>query len=167
MKLTSHGKEIIITDFDEIDALRLAVKLEADGIKYYTELAKKVGNEDMKKMLLRLAKEEEKHSAKFRAWLESRGGQANEEQDFEGIDTGVFGDIWSVDATLSKIGSDLDILSLGEWAELNSINFYKAILKNSESEPGKNTIKDIIKEEQDHLKAFARFKDLLEKKKSC
>jgi rubrerythrin len=176
MKITNQGKNLIISDFDEIEALRLAMKLEADGIKYYSELSSKTKSEDVKKILRQLIEEEEKHAEKFKAWLEEtirqkgldvEADRGDEEGPFDFIDTGVFGDIWDVEKTLSSIKSDIDALSLGEWAELNSINFYKAILEKSGNEKGKTILKGIIKEEQNHLKTFARYKELLEKKKAA
>ena len=170
MKLSNQGKDLKITDFDEANALRLAMKLEGDGIKYYSELSKRAKSEDVKKAFGRFVKEEDKHLQKFSGWLESRGVEANsgdEEGLFDFIDTGVFGDIWNVEDALSKIKTDSDALSLAEWAELNSIKFYRAILDKTANEPGKNILKDIIKQEQEHLKAFVKYKDLLDKKKPC
>lgn len=175
MKILNQGKNLIISDFNEVDALRLAIKLEADGIKYYSELAGKAQNEEVAKMLRHLAAEEERHSEKFKSWLERvieeehldvEADRGDEEGLFDFIDTGVFGDIWNVEETLSKIGTDLDAVSLGEWAELNSINFYKAMYEKTKNELGKQTLKGIVKEEQQHLKTFARYRELLEKKLS-
>lgn len=170
MKLSNQGRDIHITDFNEIEALRLAMKLESDGIDYYSELSRKTKDEKIKKDFALFIKEEGKHFDKFKGWLEGLGVEADggdEEGLFDYFDTGVFGDISSVDKTLAKIKTDLDAIALAEWAELNSIKFYKAMYDKTTNEPGKNILKDIIKQEQEHLKAFAKYKDLLEKKKPC
>jgi rubrerythrin len=170
MKLVSKGEGIILTDFDEVDALRLAMKLEKDGIKYYSELEAKSQGAEIKKTFSRFVKEESRHLEKFGGWLESLGVEADrgdEEELFDFIDTGVFGDIWKTGESLKKIRTDLDAISLGEWAELNSINFYKAMYEKTTGAPGKKILKDVIAEEQEHLKAFIRYKGLLEKGEKC
>jgi len=168
MKLESAGKDIIISDFNEAEALRLAMKLESDGIRYYTELSKKAASEDVRKMLRRLADEEAKHLGKFKDWFEKsnpgeEADRGDEEGPFDFIDSGVFGDIWKVEETLAGVKSDKDAVTLGEWAELNSIKFYRAIYEKTSDESGRKILKGIIKEEQDHLKAFARYRELLVK----
>jgi rubrerythrin len=170
MKISNNGKDLVITDFNEIEALRLAMKLEQDGIKYYSELATKSKDPLVKKAFGLLAKEEQEHFDKFKAWLDELGVEADagsEEGEFDFIDTGVFGDIWKTEDHLKKIKTDLDAISLGEWAELNSIKFYKAMYDKTVNDPGRKTLNDIIKQEQGHLKAFVRYKELLEKNKAC
>jgi rubrerythrin len=170
MKISGKGDNIIISDFNEAEALQLAMKLERDGIKYYSELSAKTKDPEVKKVFARLIAEEEKHFVRFKGLLEGLGVEADpgyEEQPLDFIDSGVFGDIMNTEKTLSKIKSDLDAVSLGEWAELNSINFYKAIHNNSNNDLGKKALKDIIRQEQEHLKAFVRYKDMLEKSKKC
>ncbi len=170
MKLLNQGKDIIITDFDEVAALRLAMKLERDGIDYYSELEHKSKDDGVRKAFGRFIKEEDKHYEKFKSLLEGLGVEAEggeEEGLLDSFDTGVFGDIWDVDKTLSKIKTDLDALALAEWAELNSIKFYKAMYDKTESQSGKDVLKGIIKEEQAHLKAFVKYRELLGKKKPC
>ena len=172
MKLSNQGKDILISDFDEVDALRLALKLEADGIRYYEELSKKTKDKDISDTFKRLIKEESKHSEKFKGWLEDavtkegldiEADRGDEESLFDFINTGVFGDIWDVDETLSNIKTDKDAISLAEWVELNSIKFYRAMYDKTGSESGKRILKDVIKEEQLHLKSFERYRELLEK----
>lgn len=170
MRVSGKGDNIILSDFDEVEALRLAMKLEEDGIKYYSELAAKSRDGGIKKVFSQFVKEESKHFDRFKGWLEGLGVEADqgvEEGLFDFIDTGVFGDIWQTEEYLKRIKTDLDALSLGEWAELNSINFYKAMYDKTGNEAGKNILKDIIKQEQEHLKAFMKYKDLVEKSKKC
>ena len=170
MKLSNQGKDIHITDFNEIEALRLAMKLESDGIDYYSELSRKTKDEKIKKDFALFIKEEGKHFDRFKGWLEGLGAEADrgdEEGLFDYFDTGVFGDISSVDKALAKIKTDLDAIALAEWAELNSIKFYKAMYDKAENVSGKEILKNIIKEEQFHLKSFERYRALLQKGKPC
>jgi rubrerythrin len=170
MKVSSVNDNIVLSDFNEADALRLAMKLERDGIKYYSELSSKTKDPEVKKAFRQFVKEEDRHLKKFGDWLNSLGIEADkgvEEGFFDFIDSGVFGDIWKTEESLKKIKTDLDALSLGEWAELNSINFYKALLDKTSSPSGKDILKEIVREEQEHLKAFIRYKDLLERSKKC
>ena len=172
MKIIQEKEGIIITDFNEAEALQLAQKIENDGIKFYLKAAEIVENPEIKKVFMELAKEEEKHVALFKGMLEKtieekgldiEANSGAEEQFFDFIGPQIFGDIFDLEKIVSSIKTDIDTVELGEDAEVNSINFYKALLKNTENEEGKKIIKDIIKEEQKHLKTFVRYREALEK----
>ena len=174
MKIIQEKEGIIITDFNEAEALQLAQKIENDGIKFYLKAAEIVENPEIKKVFKELAKEEEKHVALFKGMLEKiiaekklalEVNSGAEEQFFDFIGPQIFGDIFDLEKIVSNIKTDIDTVELGEDAEVNSINFYKAMLKNTENEEGKKVLKDIIKEEQTHLKTFLRYRDMLAKNK--
>lgn len=174
MKIIQENQDVIISDFSEAEALQLAQKIEDDGIKFYLKAAEIVENPEVKKTFKELAKEEEKHVGFFKGMLEKIIKEKNldieansgaEERFFDFIDPKIFGDIFDLEKIVSNIKTDINAVELGEDAEVNSINFYKALLKNTESEEGKKIIKDIIKEEQTHLKTFLRYRDMLAKNK--
>ncbi|MBU0686254.1 MAG: ferritin family protein [Candidatus Margulisbacteria bacterium] len=173
MKIFNEGENIVIGDFDEIEALRVAVKLENDGMKFYLKSSELAPDEETKQMFKNLVKEEAKHIQRFEKRAEEIGKAKNievdlsrggEEEFFDFIDPGVFGDTLNIEKVIAGVNNCLDALTIGEQSEVNAINFYKAILKHNDSEAGKAVIKDIIKEEQKHLKTLIKYKELLEKK---
>ncbi len=172
LKISQEKEDVIITDFNEAEALQLAQKIEDDGIKFYLKAAEIVKDTKVKEAFKMLAKEEEKHVNLFKEMLEKlikekkldlEANSGAEEHFFDFIDPQIFGDIFDLEKIVGKIESDIKAVELGEDAEVNSINFYKALLKNTENEGGKKIIKDIIKEEQEHLKTFLRYRDMLAK----
>jgi len=172
MKIFQEKEDIVITDFNEAEALQLAMKVENDGIKFYLKASEIVNDAEVKKVFKSLAKEEEKHVNLFKNMLENLIKEKNldmeansgaEEHFFDFIDPQIFGNIFELEKIVGNIKTDLNAVELGEDAEVNSINFYKALLKNTGSEEAKNIIKDIIKEEQKHLKTFLRYQEALKK----
>jgi rubrerythrin len=172
MRIIQEGDELAIADFNELEALRLALKLEDDGIKFYLRAAERAKSEDAKKVFKMLAHEEEKHVLIFKEMLEklileenfvSEADRGDEERFFDFIKPEIFGDIFDTEKIVAKIKGDIKAIELGEAAEVNTINFYKAILKNTQNEPGKEIIKEIMKEEQNHLKTFIRYREKLAK----
>ena len=172
MKIVQENQDVVISDFNEVEALQLARKIEDEGIKFYLKAAEIVENPEVKKAFKELAKEEEKHVSLFSGMLEKIIKEKNleieansgaEERFFDFIDPKIFGEIFELEKIVNNINTDINAVELGEDAEVNSINFYKALLKNTESEESKKIIKDIIKEEQKHLKTLVRYRDVLEK----
>ena len=58
---------------DSIDALRLAIMAELDAISFYTQVARSVGDEKLRKVFLDIAREE-KNPWGGVSWLASRNG---------------------------------------------------------------------------------------------
>jgi len=58
---------------DSIDALRLAIMAELDAISFYTQVARSVGDEKLRKVFLDIAREE-KNPCGGVSWLASRNG---------------------------------------------------------------------------------------------
>ena len=44
MKIEQKGNSFIITNFDEIEAYKVACKIEKEGLKFYKKLAENVDN---------------------------------------------------------------------------------------------------------------------------
>jgi rubrerythrin len=147
------GKEnIIISDFDELEVLKIAMKIEADGEKYYKSVLNKTSDERVKRTFKRLAEDESSHYEKFKGMfeVELRGRSIDpdsidsEEGLFTYFETGIF----NVDAEAKSVK---DAVLNGEIVELRSILFYKELLKISKAEGKRQMLNEIIEQEQMHF----------------
>ena len=147
------GKEdIIISDFDELEVLKIAMKIEADGEKYYKSVLNKTSDERVKRTFKRLAEDEISHYEKFKGMfeVELRGRNIDpdsvdsEEGLFTYFETGIF----NADAEAKSVK---DAVLNGEIVELRSILFYKELLKKSKTEGNRQMLNEIIEQEQMHL----------------
>ena len=58
---------MVIESLSDAEALKVAMNLEEGGIKFYRQMMAKVGSEDTRRALARLAEDEEEHLETFRA----------------------------------------------------------------------------------------------------
>jgi rubrerythrin len=148
------GKEdIIISDFDELEVLKISMKIEIDGEKYYMSAFSKTANDRLKRTFKRLAEDERAHYEKFKGLFEvalrARGiddpdSVDSEEGLYAYIDSGIF----NKDAEAKTVK---DAVMNGEIVELRSILFYNELLKNSGSDGNKQVLNEIIEQEKMHL----------------
>ena len=147
------GKEdIIISDFDELEVLKIAMKIEADGEKYYKSVLNKTSDERVKRTFKRLAEDEGAHHEKFKGMFEvelrSRSIDPDSVDGEEGLFTYFETGIFNVDAEAKSVK---DAVLNGEIVELRSILFYKELLKKSKSEGKRQMLNEIIEQEQMHF----------------
>ncbi|MBW2222022.1 MAG: ferritin family protein [Deltaproteobacteria bacterium] len=155
MKVRSTDEGIQIYDFNAAEALKIARKLEREGIKFYKEFLETVEDPKVKEVLLYLLDEEMEHLKLFEKMLEREDPESLDD-DGEGVldvvDDGVY--------TLPKseaLATDLDeAIQLGINIEKRSLSFYLEIVKHTKSEEGKNVLKIIIGEEKNHWEELKR-----------
>ncbi|MFH1709836.1 MAG: ferritin family protein [bacterium] len=147
------GKEnIVISDFDELEVLKIAMKIETDGEKYYKSVIGKSSDARVIRTFKRLAEDEHQHFEKFKGLFEvemrNRGidpdGADSEEGIFTYMDSGIF----SKDVEAKSVK---DAVLDAQIVELRSMLFYKEILKNTKKEGSKLALNEIIEQEQMHL----------------
>lgn len=170
MKIEMGEENVIISDFSEVEALRIALKIEEDGIKFYSRAEKLSGQEEVKKIYNELRHEEEKHVQTFTRWLAKlippeEIDHGDEESFFEFLDTGVFSDWWNMEQKIAAIKDPLAAIRLGIKMEQDSIAFYQALLGKTENEAGKKELAQLIKEEERHLKLLNRYEKVLSQNK--
>jgi rubrerythrin len=155
MKVRSTDEGIQIYDFNAAEALKIARKLEREGIKFYKEFLETVEDPKVKEVLLYLLDEEMEHLKLFEKMLEREDPESLDD-DGEGVldvvDDGVY--------TLPKseaLATDLDeAIQLGINIEKRSLSFYLEIVKHTKSEEGRNVLKIIIEEEKNHWEELKR-----------
>ena len=155
MKVRSTDEGIQIYDFNAAEALKIARKLEREGIKFYKEFLETVEDPKVKEVLLYLLDEEMEHIKLFEKMLEREDPESLDD-DGEGVldvvDDGVY--------TLPKseaLATDLDeAIQLGINIEKRSLSFYLEIVKHTKSEEDRNVLKIIIGEEKNHWEELKR-----------
>ena len=155
MKVRSTDGGIQIYDFNAAEALKLARKLEREGIKFYKEFLESAKDHKVKEVFLYLLDEEIEHLKLFEKMLEREDPESFDD-DGEGVldvvDDGVF--------ALPKseaLATDLDkAIQLAIDIEKRSLSFYLEIVKHTKSEEGKNVLKKIIGEEKNHWEELKR-----------
>lgn len=154
MKIEEKNGQLVIVDFNELEAYKIACKIEEDGLHFYKKLMEKISGDAPKSALAFLIKEEEEHLKFFEESLFKL--EEKEEDSFEGddllstMDYGVFRP-YEDSQELEKILSDMNrTLHLGIVIEDKSIKFYEFCKRKVKDKKVKAEISKIIKEERKH-----------------
>lgn len=154
MRIEYKNGELVIVDFDEREAYKIACKIEKDGIFFYKKLCARIDKEDTRKALSFLLEEEGRHLKLFEDALweaEKAGGAVNEDDDLlDGMNSGVFQPYESIKDLEKALSDTAKALRLGIIIEDKSIKFYGACRKNISSEKAKAALTFIIEEEKRH-----------------
>jgi len=147
------GKDkIIIDNFDELEVLKIAMKIEIDGEKYYKSVLGKSTDPRVVRTFKRLAEDEGQHYEKFKGLFEvacrGRGIDPASMDSEEGIFTYMDSGIFSKDAEAKSVR---DAVLNAQIVELRSILFYKEILNNTKNEGSGQALNEILEQEQMHL----------------
>ena len=155
MKVKDTGEGLQIYDFNPVEALKIACKLEREGIKFYGKLLAKADDPKVKEALAFLKGQEEEHLRIFEKLLSREDAEAVDDDGddmFDNVDDGVF-----LLPQEEDLAADFDYaLEMGVTIEKKSLAFYLEVVKHTESEEGKNTIKKIIGEERKHWEELKR-----------
>ncbi|MCX6354936.1 MAG: ferritin family protein [Candidatus Aureabacteria bacterium] len=158
MRIEDKGGSLVIVDFDELEAYKIASKIERDGIEFYTKLAGRVAKRKPRGALELLATQERDHLDFFHQQL-SRLRQVKEdnfEEDdlLSSIDYKIFQPYQGI-AELEKIlDTPRKALRLGVIVEEKSIDFYEFCIKKVTSPEAQAEIARIIEEERQHKKTL-------------
>ncbi len=138
-----------------MNAIEVAIKMETDAIKFYSEAAGRIKNNIGKKMFLSIAKDEERHLDNLSRLLKGFLDQA-----YEGISP-----VKNV-KTIFKLMKDemmkrveattdeLEAFKIAMQMEKEGIEFYKKALSDLQSNEGKSLFERLVKEEEEHYNMF-------------
>ncbi|MCK5706419.1 MAG: ferritin family protein [Candidatus Aureabacteria bacterium] len=153
MQVEEKNGEILITDFNELEAYKISRKVENDGLEFYKEMLKSSDNPKTSEILQILVDEEKKHLKYFENSIFKL--RENVEEQFEDddlmdfADTGIFPS--NDQQELSKLMNDpKKVLEVGMVMEMRSINLYKSFQENVSDENTKSELQNIIDEELKH-----------------
>jgi rubrerythrin len=154
MRIEEKNGKLQIVDFNELEAYKIASKIERDGIDFYGNLADGIKNKDAKDKIKFLIAEEKKHLSFF----EGRLSDANQdvEDDFEEddllkyMDYGIFQPYQNM-KEMKDIIDDVDkALDIGIIVEDRTVKFYQVCKDKIQSQETKREIQNIIDEENKH-----------------
>ena len=148
-------------DFNAKDVFEMARQIERNGVKFYQTAAAGITGDAEKKMLLHLAKMEEKHEQTFADLEKELTDKETADTTFDPddetalyvkalADTKVFFDK-EIDTTSMK-----EILKAAITAEKDSIVFYLGMRDLVPGNLGSKRIENIIKEEMTHIRILSK-----------
>jgi rubrerythrin len=161
MKVTVDKKgRITLSDFSALQAYKAAIKLEEQGINFYTGLLKQVKPGDARLEIQFLIEQESSHRDVFLSLLEQE--KESTDDAFEEDDIVDYLNSKIFDASGEKaaaIEMDASQTSLREAMnmERRSIVFYEGCLAQANDAKAKAAFTRIIGEEKKHLAKFAEF----------
>ncbi len=139
---------------EALEAIEIAIKIEEEGINFYTEAAEKVEDKAARKMFLNLANDEQKHLLLFRSVRQSLL-EKGEWPPITTLPTGHLPDyIFPTPEEKEKIEipqHHQEILRKGMEIEEASIKFYTEQLDKSSSEEARQVYRFLVEQEKGHL----------------
>lgn len=154
MKVSEEQGKLIISDFNELEAYKIAVKIEEDGIRLYKKLLEKSIFNKAKEVLSFLLNEEKKHLKFFEGCIaalrQTKEDSFEEDNLLKDIDYGIFSPYDGLKDLEKKIDVARKALKLGLIIEENSIKFYALCSEEVNNSQAKKEIAAIIDEERKH-----------------
>jgi len=154
MKIQDKNGKLDIVDFNELEAYKIASKIEQDGIAFYENLVNGVKDAGAKEKLKYLLSEEKKHLGFFQGCLskvQEKIDDGFEEDDLlKYMDYGVFQPYEHMQQ-MKDIIDDLDkALDIGIIVEDRTVKFYQACKEAISAPQAKKELQNIIDEEERH-----------------
>ncbi|MDD5644748.1 MAG: ferritin family protein [bacterium] len=164
----TDGK-IEISDFNAVQAYKIAVNLEKEGVRFYADILGNIANGGIKEDVQLLLGQEKEHLKFFETELAValKDGRDNFEEDdiIDYMDSGVFS---SYKALLKRrsglLKSPLEVLAFGLLIENDSVDFYINIRRNTLDKRCISAIDKIIEQEKKHIERINKLIKYVEKK---
>ena len=155
MKIDFSSDEIKIFDFDELEAYRIARKLEKDGVYFYTRMRDEMLQPEIRDVVKMLISDEKKHLSLFEEKVEhlcrERKVLDEDETLADIVDSHVMDTLKDSEQVANILCNPQEALKLGISTERRSISFYNNLMQNTSDEPGRDALAQIIHEEEEHL----------------
>ena len=155
MKVDFSTDEVKISDFDELEAYRIARKLERDGVYFYTRMREEMLQPEIRDVVDMLISDEKKHLSLFEEKVEAlcREQKVLDEDETlaDIVDSHVMDTLKDPEQVANILCDPQEALRLGISTEKRSISFYKNLLQSTGDESGRDALAKIIHEEEEHL----------------
>jgi rubrerythrin len=155
MKVDFSKDEIKVFDFDELEAYRIARKMERDGVHYYTRLAEQTLKPRIREVVEMLIADEKKHLSLFEGRITELCHELDVFDEDESladiIDSRALDILKDSEEVAGILCNPQEALRLGISAEKRSIAFYNELIRNTSDESGRVALTAIIAEEEEHL----------------
>ncbi len=146
------------------EIFEVAVKIEEDGERFYSEVAKGAKNEDLRKFFEFMAGEERKHAQRFREIAQSVGldeTYLDSDEALAYLSEVVSGRIFPSyeDMIVWVKNRDLpDVIDYSLGMEKETVIFYLELSHVVRDEDGKRVLSEIIEEERKHIRMLMKLK---------
>ena len=154
MHIDEKDGKLVVSDFDELEAFKIACKIESDGIRFYKLLAEKIADDRINAAISFLLDQEEKHLNTFDSYLEQikkiKEDMFEEDDLLTSIDYEVFWPYQRINNLDEIIDEPSKALRLGIIIEENAIRFYEACRELVSEPDTKNALSLIAEEEYKH-----------------
>ncbi|RJO64568.1 MAG: hypothetical protein C4540_03670 [Candidatus Omnitrophota bacterium] len=159
MRIEEKGGALVIVDFNDFEAYKIACKIERDGIAFYGKLLAKQGSNSVAAGSLRfLLKEEQRHLSLFEnslSALRQKKEDITEDEDLLGsLDYGIFQFYQSPEELDALANNFLKALKIGVAIEDSSIKFYNACKVQLKGKDVQEAVALVIEEEKRHKQAL-------------
>ncbi|GAQ95587.1 rubrerythrin [Thermodesulfovibrio aggregans] len=136
-------------------SVEIALKMETDAVKFYTEAAEKVSHPVGKKMFLTVAEDEKNHIKMLEEVLKGLELTIREAHPIKTVKT-IFEEMKDKMMDRVKALSDeLEAFRIAMDMEKEGIEFYKKVINEVTTEKEKKLFERLIYEEEQHHKIFA------------
>jgi rubrerythrin len=139
----------------KMNAIEIAIRMEKDAIKFYTEATEKTRNPVGKKMFLTIVEDEKRHLETLSQIFKGLSISCKDFSPIKNIKT-VFEAMKNemmerVEATTDE----LEAFKIAMQMEKEGVEFYKKAALEVKTEKEKSLFERLVKEEQDHYNIFA------------
>jgi len=162
MKVEYRGDEVVISDFSQLEAYKMARRLEMEGINFYNLLKSASRDPGTKAAIDALLAEEHKHLKFFEAKAEELAGPFEEDSVVDEVDTGVFSSLGEPGYLSVVVNDRVKAIELGVLFENRSASFFEACMASASDLSAKGAFSDVIKEERGHAESL---KELLRRER--
>jgi rubrerythrin len=139
----------------KMNSIEIAIKMETDAIKFYTEASEKTKNTVGKQMFISIVEDEKRHLEPLKQIFKGLNITIHDVSPMENIRT-VFeslknGMMKRVEATTDE----LEAFRIAMQMEKESVEFYKNASTDAKTEKEKALFERLVKEEQEHYNIFS------------
>lgn len=137
-----------------MNSIEIAVRMETDAIKFYTEAANKTLNPVGKKMFLAIAEDEKRHLDILSKILKGLDIHMSDVSPMQNVKT-VFESMKnSMMKKVAATDNEMEAFKIAIQMEKEGIEFYKNLLTGSKTDKETALFKQLIAEEQQHYSIF-------------
>ncbi len=138
-----------------MNSIEIALRMESDAIKFYTEAAAKTSNPVGKKMFMTIAEDEKRHLDIITKIINGLDINVSGASPMENVKT-IFESM--KDAMMTRVEAtkdEMEAFKIAMQMEKEGIEFYRNLLPKLNTEKEKTLFEKLINEEQQHYKIFA------------
>lgn len=142
-----------------IDLLKKGIQSENEAKRFYYKLSEKVVDDKIKRRLIKLSKEEERHEESLKKLLK-KNFNLNFDADESFKENPEFS---KVELDLRKEIKTVDIVKIALQSESNAVEFYSKMLNEIKNGQNKRVVNSLIKMEKGHEDLLRREYEILKK----